>query len=116
MIVFWQYDRICNSFGSDESTWPYVFASQKRSDVRVCSCSMHDGAPVQSIAIISIMRLSNWIVGVLVVVCWFASNGHAAKILALFAFPAKSHTIMLNTIVEGLLAKGHEVGASSDER
>lgn len=33
----------------------------------------------------------------------------AAKILALFAYPAKSHSIMLNTVVKGLLDRGHEV-------
>lgn len=34
-----------------------------------------------------------------------------AKVLALFVFPGKSHSIMLNRVLEGLLANGHEVTA-----
>lgn len=32
-----------------------------------------------------------------------------AKILGVFAMPAKSHSIMINAILEGLIARGHEV-------
>lgn len=43
-------------------------------------------------------------------------NVSADKILAIFAFPGKSHTMMLNTLAEELARRGHEVTVITNYR
>lgn len=45
--------------------------------------------------------------------CCSPDPGHSAKILALFPFPGKSHSIMLNRILTELLNRGHELDVVS---
>lgn len=53
------------------------------------------------------MRINLAVAAILLLLYCLQCDG--AKILALFAYPAKSHSIMLNTVLKGLLARGHEV-------
>lgn len=41
--------------------------------------------------------------------CWVLKVTHGAKILGLFPLNVKSHSIMTNSIVKELIARGHQV-------
>lgn len=55
------------------------------------------------------MVRSSILVGLVLALGSLCGIVHSARILALFPFPGKSHSIMLNRVLDELLDRGHEV-------
>lgn len=55
------------------------------------------------------MRLLSIVLAFSATLFGLIAPGNSANILALFAVPAKSHSFVLNAVVRGLLADGHNV-------